>query len=120
MLTEIKKEQTENESDEKPYIWFSMGIDLSNPYIHRTTVLCDKHASSDMVSFSQSSLHLYLCNKKHLDGHVKVNTDSLKHIRMIYPGPISGHSTCMYLLRSHHYISLSNQVLLYCIIFPEV
>ena len=27
--------------DEKPYIWFSMGIDHSNPYIHSTTVLCD-------------------------------------------------------------------------------
>ena len=24
-----------------PYIWFSMGIDHSNPYIHSTTVLCD-------------------------------------------------------------------------------
>ena len=23
------------------YIWFSMGIDHSNPYIHSTTVLCD-------------------------------------------------------------------------------
>ena len=26
---------------EYPYIWFSMGIDHSNPYIHSTTVLCD-------------------------------------------------------------------------------
>ena len=26
---------------ENAYIWFSMGIDHSNPYIHSTTVLCD-------------------------------------------------------------------------------
>ena len=25
----------------KSYIWFSMGIDHSNPYIHSTTILCD-------------------------------------------------------------------------------
>ena len=27
---------------QNPYIWFSIGIDHSNPYIHSTTVLCDK------------------------------------------------------------------------------
>ena len=35
------RQQTESDSDEKPYIWFSMGIDYSSPYIHSTTVLCD-------------------------------------------------------------------------------
>ena len=28
-------------NEQNPYIWFSMGIDHSNPYIHSTTVLCD-------------------------------------------------------------------------------
>ena len=32
----------ESENEEYPYIWFTMGIDHSNPYIHNTTVLCDK------------------------------------------------------------------------------
>ena len=31
-----------SENEQNPYIWFSMGIDHSNPYIHSTTVLCDK------------------------------------------------------------------------------
>ena len=33
--------QIESENEEYPYIWFSMGIDHSNPYIHSTTILCD-------------------------------------------------------------------------------
>ena len=33
--------QIESENEQNPYIWFSIGIDHSNPYIHSTTVLCD-------------------------------------------------------------------------------
>ena len=33
--------EIESENEEYPYIWLSMGIDHSNPYIHSTTILCD-------------------------------------------------------------------------------
>ena len=35
------KVKFESENDEYPYIWFSMGIDHSNPYINSTTIPCD-------------------------------------------------------------------------------
>ena len=37
---DIIKSQIESENEQYPSIWFSMGKDHSNPYIH-TTVLCD-------------------------------------------------------------------------------
>ena len=37
----IKSDQIESENEQNPYIWFSVEIDHSNPYIHSTTVLCD-------------------------------------------------------------------------------
>ena len=40
-LDNIKIVQIECENEQNPYIWFLMGIDHSNPYIHSTTVLCD-------------------------------------------------------------------------------
>ena len=50
MLKKSSRYQTESESDEKPYIWFSMGIDHSNPYIHSTTLLCDIKTSFCITS----------------------------------------------------------------------
>ena len=40
-LISLNQPQIESENEEYPYIWFSMGIDHSNPYIHSTTILCD-------------------------------------------------------------------------------
>ena len=37
----LKSTSNWNENVQNPYIWFSMGIHHSNPYIHSTTVLCD-------------------------------------------------------------------------------
>ena len=41
---DIKSTSIESENEQNPYniIWFSMGIDHSNPYIHSTIVLCDR------------------------------------------------------------------------------
>ena len=43
LYTDIIKSEINFKSKNKniPYIWFSIGIDHSNPYIHSTTVLCD-------------------------------------------------------------------------------
>ena len=48
MSLKVNQLQIESENEECPYIWFSMGIDHSNPYIHSTTVLCDKKKMKNM------------------------------------------------------------------------
>ena len=46
--------QIKSENEQNPYIWFSMGIDHSNPYIHSTTVLCDYGCMPSPLCFDVS------------------------------------------------------------------
>ena len=50
----IKSVQIESENEEYPYIWFSMGIDHSNPYIH------SEASSSTQRNVVESEWHKHL------------------------------------------------------------
>ena len=51
----VNQLQIESENEEYPYIWFSMGIDHSNPYIHSTTVLCDNCNNDECIKSAEPS-----------------------------------------------------------------
>ena len=71
---------------QNPYIWFSMGIDHSNPYIHSTTIqhawcaIIGMHRDSIPVKFHASSMrHTFLHDLTLSCEHVLISRCSARH-----------------------------------------